>query len=109
MAGLQLCSSCGNCSALGHAVTCRGVGSYQTVLNSGKLEPLADGMSPATVEEKLRGDDMKPSFIQRMDTMQNNTGEPTDDCGGDEDIKVHHLRIDGSDPLALFVELLRKL
>lgn len=27
----------------------------------------------------------------------------------EQDIKVHHLRIDGSDPLALFVELLRKL
>ena len=52
---------------------------------------------------------MKPSFIQRMDTMLNSAGEPTDDCGGDEDIKVHHLRIDGTDPLALFVELLRKL
>ena len=66
-------------------------------------------MPSATVEEKLRGHDMKPSFIQRMDTMQNMTGEPADDCGGDEEIKVHHLRIDGSDPLALFVELLRKL
>jgi len=52
---------------------------------------------------------MKPSYIQRMDTMQSMTGEPADDFGGDEDIKVHQLRIDGSDPLALFVELLRKL
>lgn len=39
------------------------------------------------------------------------TGESAEnERGADEqEIKVHHLRIDSSDPLALFVELLRKL
>jgi hypothetical protein len=47
---------------------------------------------------------------KRSDTHLINGDSKEMERGVDElDIKVHHLRIDGSDPLALFVELLRKL